>query len=82
MKNATLILAQSRCTPSQTMSQSWWSICSLIQNKGVPHFYQPMGAPLFLTWGMQIALPTKWDAREQYLIMAMKQSFESMICLI
>ncbi len=23
------------------------------------HFYQPMGAPLFLTWGVQIALPVK-----------------------
>ncbi len=31
------------------MSQSWWSICSRIQNIGVP--------PLFPTWGVQIVLP-------------------------
>ncbi len=35
-KNSNLILAQSRYTPTQDMSQSWWSICSVIQNISVP----------------------------------------------
>ncbi len=30
------MLSQSRYTPTQNLSQSWWSICSLIQNIGVP----------------------------------------------